>query len=419
MNRSRYPSGTSGHASTSLRTPNPRWEKAESAARVVAIAGFPLSLHSAGATISLALTALFGLALLLRDRDFPRDLSAVHYKLLPLYMLIVAVELINGGSWFSLASTAFNYLPLLALAPYAYALRKLDLRAGEFDRAIWATVALGATISIAIAILLGDRRPGGPDMDALSYGYVLAVWLFFVFSSALENRETSIPLLVLSAVCVAVLLYAKTKIVVFCVIAGFLLIGVIWAMQRGRWRTLFLGIALSIVPFALAVYYLVWPRALEFVYALQLYVEKGIVVSDESFALRLEQIIAGYKSALERPILGHGLAETGDAIYRNLTSGADYRRLIIHNDYIVHMVAFGVFGLIFLLGYFAAAFLIVHRARDAAHRRAGLALVATMPFFMATYIVFNMSPMSGLVALAMGVVLATPPEPAREQALSA
>jgi len=38
---------------------------------------------------------------------------------------------------------------------------------------------------------------------------------------------------------------------------------------------------------------------------------------------------------------------------------------------------------------------------------------------MATYIVFNMSPMSGLVALAMGVVLATPPEPAREQALSA
>src|SRR5690606_14186090 len=136
------------------------------AARLVALAGIPLSLLSFGATISLALVSLFGVAVLLFDRDFPEDLKAVFYKLSPLYLLILIVELINGGSLFSFAETAFNYLPLVAVAPYAFALRKIGLNTDALDRTIWATLALGAAISAAIAILSANPRPGGLDMDA-------------------------------------------------------------------------------------------------------------------------------------------------------------------------------------------------------------------------------------------------------------
>ena len=382
-------------------------------ARLIALAGIPLSLLSFGATISLALVSLFGVAVFLRDRDFPEDLKAVFYKLLALYLLILIVELINGGSLFSLAETAFNYLPLIAVAPYAFALRKIGLSPDALDRTIWATLALGAAISVVIAILSAHPRPGGLDMDALSYGYVLVVWMLFTFSSALERRRESIPLLILLVFSLAVLLYAKTKIVIICVIVGFLVVGIIWAIQSRRWRTLLIGTALSIVPFGLVAYYLMWSRMIEFAHSLTVFLDRGEVIPDGSFGVRMQQNLAGWRAFLDKPIIGHGLAETRVAIGPYFNSpNPDFYRYIVHNDYIVHMVAFGAFGLVFLLCYFIVALMLMRGAAGEVHRRAGVALVATLPVLMVAFVVFNMSPMSGLVAIAMGIVLSTPPKAA-------
>lgn len=354
--------------------------------------------------------SLFGLAMLLRDRDFPDDLGAAFRKLLPLYLLIVLVELINGGSLLSLAETAFNYLTLLALAPYAYALRKLGLGADILDRTIWATLALGAAISVAIALLRGDPRPGGLDMDALSYGYVLVVWLLFTFSSALERRRESVPLLVLSAAGLAVLLYAKTKIVIVCAMVGLLVVGAVWAGQRGRWRAFLTGLALCAVPFGLGFYFTAMRRVVVLGQGVEQYFETGTITVN-SFGIRLSQVLAGWQAALERPVFGHGLAETRAAVGRYFgPSKETLNHWIIHNDYIVHMVAFGAFGLVFLLSYFVVAFMLMRGVADEAHRRAGMAMVATVPVLMTAFVVFNMSPMSGLVTVAMGVVLSAPPK---------
>jgi hypothetical protein len=395
-------------ADTATAPLSPGWSRWGQAARIVALAGFPASIVSAGATISMAVVSLFGLALLWRDRDFPDDLRSVQWKILPLYALIILVELANGGSVAGLGSTAFNYLPLIALAPYAYALRKLGIEPILLDRMIAITLAVGAAISVVISFVYGDQRPGGLDMDALSYGYVLGVWSLFVFSRALNGGRQALPLMLLVALSSAVLFYAKTRIIIVILIVGILTISAIWVVQYRRWRVFFVGSAVAISAFSLMIYYFSISRFSVLYESVAQFLTSGEITPDGSLGPRFAQIRAGWQAFLDKPLLGHGNSDKHSAILQYFEGNPEWRIYIIHNDYVAHIVAFGVFGAIFLLGYFVATFTIMKNAGDLAHRRAGISMVVTMPLFMTAYIVFNMSPMSALVTLAMGAVLSTP-----------
>ncbi|MBO6899827.1 MAG: O-antigen ligase family protein [Rhizobiaceae bacterium] len=379
------------------------------AARIVAMAGFPASLLSAGATVSLAAVSLFGLGTLMRDRDFPSDLKYVHRLFFSLYLLVVLVEVLNGGSIGEIGSTAFNYLPLPALALYAYSLRKLELGPPILDGLICITLIAGAAISVGIALTIQSYRPGGLDMDALSYGCVLAIWLLFVVSRALESARLSIFFLSSAGFAVAVLFYAQTKIVIAAVLVGFVCIGLVWVVQNGRWLVFVAVATVTLILLSWVIGQLSLERYANLWTSVEIYIHEGRITQDGSFGIRMEQVVAGWQAFLDKPLLGHGLSSVHSAVLEYFASqDPAWRSIRIHNDYIVHMVAFGALGLVFLAGYLIVAFIAMNAAGDPAYRRAGLALVVTMPMMMSAYIIFNMSPVSGAVTLAMGAVLSVP-----------
>ena len=373
--------------------------------RFIALAGFPLSLVSAGATVSMALVGLFGLVLLWRQRDMSADLLSVHRMMFALYLFILLVDLLNGGGPGNLVVTAVNYLPLVALAPYAYALRKLSFRPGTLDTTIELTVALGIVTSAVLAIFFAQDRPGGPDMDALSYGIVIIIWTLFVFSRALEAKKGAIVLLGLAALSFLAVVSARTRVVIACMLLGFLIIGAQWAWTHGRWRAFVVGMLAAAGLGALFQYNTDATRLIQLGEEIQLYLSSGQLL-DGSFGIRAGQILAGWQAFLEAPFLGHGLVEMGAAVRAHSpANGPDISWIILHNDFISHMVAFGVCGLAFLAAYFVVSLVLVSRSGNASYRRAGVALVLIMPVLMTAYIIFNMSPMTGAVTLAMGVVL--------------
>lgn len=374
--------------------------------RFLALAGFPLSLVSAGATVSMALVAVFGLALLWRQRDMPADLYLAHRMMFALYLFLLLVDLLNGGGPGKLVATAVNYLPLVALAPYAYALRRLSFRPGTLDTTIELTVALGIVTPALLAIFFAQDRPGGLDMDALSYGIVLIIWTLFVFSRALDaSRGGAIFLLGLAALSFLTVVSSRTRIVIAGMLLGFLIIAVQWAWSYRRWRAFVLGLLTAAILGAFLLYNTDTTRLTQLADEMVLFLGAGQML-DGSIGIRLGQIVAGWQAFLEAPLLGHGLVEMGAAVRAHSpANGPDISWVILHNDFISHMVAFGICGLAFLAAYFVVSLVLISRSGNASNRRAGVALVLIMPVLMTAYIIFNMSPMTGAVTLAMGVVL--------------
>ena len=373
-------------------------------ARWLALLGFPASLTSPGATVSFALVGVYGLYLLANRRDMPHDLRLVNRAMLAGYFLLLAVDVLNGGGWSNLTATAVNYLPLVALAPYAYALRSLRLVPDTLDRAMQATIVFAVLLSAGQFGLFSEARPGGPNLNPIPYGFVIAVWAMFLLARGLETGRAS-SLALVPAALVPVFL-TGSKIALVCMLVGLLCVAILWVVRHRRWYLFLAGLAGAGFALVLGYYLILGARIREFLNDLN-FLFNGEQLVTRSLGDRVELARAGWQAFLERPFLGHGQAQYMDAVRAwSRPGGLDLSEFgHLHNDYLVHMVSFGVFGVVFLAGYLAVIFWLVTKSGQRPYRWAGYGLLAMVVIYMAPEVAFNMDPITGCLTLAFGAVL--------------
>lgn len=393
--------------------PSPgRFPVATGIARYGVLAAFPLSLGSPGATVALAVVGLAGLYLWVRCGALPADLRGPGRMLLGLYGLLLAVDLANGGGAANLTSTAVNYLPLLAAVPFALALRQAGLSLRAVEGAMLVAIVIAAASSGYQYFVHGGHRMGGLNLNEIPFGLVLLIWGLWLFSRGLDR-----PVSLAGAgalVSIAPIAMTGSRNVFLCLVVGAAAIVTYRSLRSRDWRLMVLpvvvlGVTLAIVPETYLGYYL--SRGWE---ELRLALETGSL-SDRSLGARAELLAAGMAAFAESPILGHGLAESLAAVRAHLpdTEAGAYAATLghLHNDYATHMVAFGVFGAAFLLGFLAFVQHAAARTRDPALAGFGAGLVAVLAVYMLFEVAFNMDPVSGAWGVALGVLLAFGREP--------
>lgn len=378
----------------------------------IALAGLPLSLTSPGATVSMACVALFGISLLLRGDKLDPDIRRAFNCMLPCYLLLVVADLLNGGGARNV-ETAFNYLPLLTLVPYAHAVRRLGIARNHLVIALCATILAAVAMSAYQGWLLGEARPGGINLNPIPMGFVVALWIATLLSIALEEEAFRLRRLMVATAGFIPVILTGSKIAIAALIAGCLAVGLLWARRTGRWKEALAASAVAVGAVVAGVYFIIYDRVI--------YMAEEIVAlwsnghSDGgSIGLRLDIAIAGLKAFLENPILGYGFAERMENTFLHMPQDWNRNLIIghIHNDYITHMVSYGVFGIVFILLYYFFNYRIFLSLSAPELQRAGIAILLMLLLYMAAEIAFNMDPISGALTVAFGMFLALGGSPA-------
>lgn len=375
--------------------------------RWVALLGLPASLASPGAVISMALVAAYGLGLVIREKRLDADLRDVNGSMMACYLLVVVVDFLNGGLWGNFA-TAFNYLPLLAVAPYAQALRRLDLSPRSMGLAMQATILVAAVMSVFRFVLLAEVRPGGLQVASVGYGVILSIWSMLLFSRALSRPGRSGAWLFGTvALAFVPILLAESKIGLATMLIGLVVVAAQWARESGRWRAVLAGAAAAALPLVVGAYLTIYTRLLALWDELAALARDG-VARGSSFGLRQELNLAGWRAFLEAPWLGHGFDERMRVVLEHTSPDGPNVGFVpyVHNEYITHLVAMGVPGIVFVGLFLAAVVALSLRAREAVYRRAGVALTAMLAVYMLADVVFNMDPMISAVTIALGMIAA-------------
>ncbi len=388
-----YGQGSRSHA----LTPTIRW---------LIILAFPASLLSPGATVAFALVGLFGIYLMLRDGPVPADIARAGRVTLLLYLAVVAVDFANGGGVVNLQSTGFNYLHLVAVAPFALAMRRVGIERHTIDRAMQIAVMIAFVAAIAQFFVFSVVRPGGLFLNPIPYGFVIALWGVFLLARGLEQGSEGTTSIAVAFAAFVPVVITESKIVWACMILGYAIVALWWAVENRRWKTI-AGATVTFLIVAFVVFEFFAYRRLEpFFEELRVFFADG-TVSAQSFGWRYELATSGLRAFWETPILGYGLSEHMSVIHSHAsTTGPGIAHLNhAHNDYVTHMVSFGTFGLAFLAAFIAFGVWLARQCADRGSRHAGLAMMAMLALYMSFEIAFNMDPISGAVTLVFGLLL--------------
>lgn len=377
---------------------------------LLALLSLPATLASASGTVIMALVALYGLAKITRD-GMDSHLVSAGWFLFAVYAALVVADFANGGSALQNVSTAINYLPLLAVLPFGLAMRTLGVTGPTLTMLLRVTLACAVLLSLFQVFAWEIDRPGGLGLNSNPYGFVVSVWCVFLLARALhypDERRMNVAFVLAGMIPVVL---TESRNVWACLLVGCVVVALLWAFDTGRWRE-FRRFAIFSVPVAAVFLVVGYRRILSFV-------ESGYVLLTEgtrtasSLGERLELLNAGLRAFMERPILGVGLDERVDAVHRHLNaSGPDVSTLShLHNDYLTHIVAFGIVGMAFLVAVLSFFFVRSRRSIDPAIRDAGTAALVMFAIYMLFDVVFNMDPMSSLLAIVFGIVLASQQRP--------
>lgn len=394
------------------------WPLATRLAGWLAVAAIPASLFSPGATVAMALVAAFGVALWLKGRRFPADMVWAARFSIALYVVILAIDLINGGFLVSLKSTGINYLHLVALAPFAFAMRAARLEPRTFDRAMQATIVIAAVAAVVQFFVFSVIRPGGLFLNPIPYGFVLSLWGVFLLARGLEQGREGVSSILASLLCFVPVLLTESKIAWACMLLGYAIVAVWWALAHGRWKQLLASAAVAIPLLYVAFLAIGYRRMEPFLAELEAFWRDGTLSAD-SFGWRYELATSGLRAFLERPLFGHGLAEQMTVVFAHTSeNGPDITFLNhLHNGYVTHLVSFGLAGLMFVFAFLVLLVLLSLRSADTGTRRAGFAITVMLALYMMVEIAFNMDPISGAVTVVMGLLLLQPAHaPGRPQA---
>lgn len=371
--------------------------------RWLALLAVPLSLVSPGITLVLPLLAFPGLFLWFRRRGLPPRLATAGRWALGLYLLLLLLDLLNGNPP-GLVVTAVNYLPLIAAVPVALALSEARLSPRALDAAMQATIALAALAALVETGLLGFDRARGLNLNPNPFALVVATWAVWQLARGLETAAPRPLAAALLGVVPVVLSGSKNGLLA-------LMVGVAVVLGRHAFRGhRRLALPALIAAGALVAALMVAQAERLSLSALPAGVERyltGAAPGEDSLGARLRIWKPALAAISEAPLLGHGRAEAKAAVRRHIPPEDGFARGLahVHNDYLAHLVAFGVGGLVFLAG----SLVLLFRARRGSPLPGAGAFGAAFPAMLAGYmgfdIVFNLDPTMGLWSLALALML--------------
>ncbi|MBO6538863.1 MAG: O-antigen ligase family protein [Rhizobiaceae bacterium] len=369
------------------------------------LAAFPLSLTSPGTTVVMALAAICGLVMWWRAGELPRDIAVDGSMAAGCYLLLLSVDLINGGGTNNLLGTGVNYLPVLALAPLSFAIRSSGISMEAIDRALQATILIALAISV-FSFIDGEQRPGGLNLNPIPYGLAVLLSASLLLWRALEGRPIDGKSVAISVSATIPILLTGSKIVWACALVAYAGTYGHWIATQRRWKPAvsvliggLAGIAVGYHFFARSRFEPLWVEIAEFT-------DRG-VSQGGTFGRRAEMAVSGWRAFLDQPIFGYGLHERMEAVLAHSTPGGPDLSIHnhLHNDYITHLVSYGIFGAIFLAAYWL---LLVRQAAFAPHpayRRFGYTVAVILLIYMSAEVAFNMDPVSGPMAVIFALLL--------------
>jgi O-antigen ligase len=275
-------------------------------------------------------------------------------------------------------------------------------------------MAMGATIVIAAGwslyqfVATGSPRVGGFNgLNQLPYAMAILLWSLVLLARAFASKRFDAIRAVVAVVGLAPIFLSGSKLVWLATGLGYTAILLWWAWSWRQW--ILLGVfALVAGGVALALYQtrVVQGRVAQLVAELSAFAATGDT-SGATFGLRLSAAASGFLAFLERPLFGYGLADVKLAA---LTHRPDYvtdftHLWHLHNQYITHMVAFGIFGLLFLVGLLAMFPFSGSRGGDEGVKRFSYVAPGLVAMYMLAAKLFSGSPLYGVVFVLLGIVL--------------
>lgn len=369
---------------------------------------FPLSLTSPGATVAMAVAALCGLWMWKQAKELPRDIAVSGRLAAGAYALLVVADIANGAHLTTnLLQTGVNYLPVLALGPLAFAIRASGVMLSQIDRSLQLTILIALAISI-YGFVTGTPRPGGINLNPIPYGFAILLSSSLLLWRGLEAGKRGFLSLALAVLALLPILLTGSKIVWACAIVGYAIAFGYWVVAERKWLAA-IPVVVAAAAVATAAYRTFAKSRLDYLWLeLQQFSDNGISLGG-SFGSRAEMALGGWYAFLERPVLGYGLNERMAAVIAHARpDGPDLSYYAhMHNDYVTHLVAYGIFGGIFLAVYMGLLVWAAVNARPASYKRFGYTLAAMLAIYMTAEVAFNMDPVSGPMAVFMALLLAS------------
>jgi O-antigen ligase len=378
---------------------------------VVAMSAFLLAYTASGTTLAHLFLTLVGIWAL-RTRPADPAITRIGLWFIGLYVLVVAVDFANGDIGESIETTVAAYLPLLGILPAAAVMARAEVPGPSLDRVLAGTIVVGAVLNGILFLQADFPRAGGLGISPIVFGFAILSWAMLALARALEDwprRAWLFGPVVLSFLPMAL---TGTRMVVICALIGFGVILLHWVIRGRRWALIlpFGAVLIALVAVAGYAFRFRWQVLKNHA---QIFIETGELVPG-SFGARVEMLRLGIDAFRDAPLIGHGRSNQIAAALEQATPGSVdlSHQNTLHNDYLVHMVSFGVFGLVFMLAFLGLLVWIARGIADPALRGFGYAWTAMLAVFMLTNIAFNSGPMSGMVCFVAALLLAVRARPA-------
>jgi hypothetical protein len=401
------------------RQPSRGWAAVRVIGKALTYLTVPLSLtigphitSIVGMLIPLYLVAAIGFGAAIRGARIPPLIVNVGLALLAWYCILFAIEIANNDlARFPRplhADFLTTYFVLLAFPFLTIGLREVRADLAALDRAVMATIALAAAWTLYQFFFMNVDRPGGFNgFNPIPYAMVVAIWSAYLLARALRSRQVDLVKVAVALLGLVPVLLSGSKLVWGCAAAGYSIVFFAWVWARRGW--LVLGAAVLLTAAASAALYptrIVQSRLAPFTADLVAFATAGDTTGP-TFGARFATSVSGFHAFLERPFLGYGLADVKvAALTHRPASIDDFTRLShLHNEYITHMVAFGILGLGFLLFLPATFGAIAWRTGDAGMRRFGVATAAGLMLYMAAELVFPRPNICGTLFFLLGFMV--------------
>ena len=362
--------------------------------------------------VPIYLVAAIGLVAAAGGLRMPATIVTVGYFLLACYVVLLGVEIVNGDFGRYPRPVDSNFLTVYFILPafpfFALGLQAVGARIERFEMAMGATIVISAGWSLYQFVTTGSPRVGGfNDLNQLPYAMAILLWSLFLLARAFASQRFDAVRAAVAFAGLVPIFFSGSKLVWLVTGLGYAAILLWWAWSWRQW--IVLG-AFAFVAgggaFALYQTRFVRRRITPLVAELTAFASTGDT-SGPTFGLRLSAAVSGFLAFLERPFFGYGLADVKLAA---LAHRPDYVTEFthlwhLHNQYITHMVAFGIFGLLFLVGLLALFPFAGLRSGDEGVKRFGFVAPALIALYMLAAIYFSQSALYGITFVLLGLVL--------------
>ena len=394
-----------------MRSDLPVWKRI---GRAVAYLGVPASLATGSLLSSFTiLTSLYCIALIgviavFRGIAVRGPLILASYFLVAWYSVLLLIELVHGEPFGYdhlpvTESFLLNFFVLLAFPFFVNGLRFVEAQLRMFDWAVAATIVIATAVSL-YELFGGQAWPLGLNSNPIIFGMIVATWGVLLFSRALADNPVNVPKLVVALIGSIPVVLSGSKLAWVCGLVGYCSVFVWWARAAGRWR-----LVAALFVAALPTSWLLYQTELVRARVDQLYSEVGaFLATGDTSGLSLGLRLAADWSGFRASSTGHFLATDWQRRarpngHRPPTAGDIAVLDHLHNEYLTHMVAFGILGPMFLLAFFGIWFFTASRCIDVGMRRFAFVVAGSFMIYAGGEVSFRWPEIYGLCFFVSGL----------------